>query len=372
MSKSKKKRIVLSGYFGFGNCGDEGVLMAMLQTLQTLYPNLDITVLSGDPDQTKANFGVHAVSRWNLAAAAWKLLGADLFISGGGSLLQDVTSAKSPLYYLGMINLARRLSKKTMIYAQGIGPLNFAKNRKYTVRILEGCDVITLRDQESADELAAMGLKKSVTVTADPVLALERKDVQEAPGRLLLQELGLLDTQGAKKRPLLIAALRSWKEDDYFDKIGAALDDKAAQGWDILLVPMHFPGDMRAIEKVSNHMKSRTYCLGQPVTPQVFFSLVRQADLMLAMRLHGLIFAMAAGIPMAGLSYDPKVQRFMARTGSDPCLPLEDFKTGELIAALDRLSQEGPEQREAREKYRQTLHDQAWQTAKLAVQLVNS
>ncbi|HCP15174.1 MAG TPA: polysaccharide pyruvyl transferase CsaB, partial [Peptococcaceae bacterium] len=234
MSKLKKKRIVLSGYFGFCNCGDEGVLMAMLQTLQTLYPNLDITVLSGDPDQTKANFGVHAVSRWNLAAAAWKLLGADLFISGGGSLLQDVTSAKSPLYYLGMINLARRLSKKTMIYAQGIGPLNFAKNRKYTVRILEGCDVITLRDQESADELAAMGLKKSVAVTADPVLALERKDVQEAPGRLLLQELGLLDTQGAKKRPLLIAALRSWKEDDYFDKIGAALDAKSAQGWDIL------------------------------------------------------------------------------------------------------------------------------------------
>jgi len=372
MSKKKKKRVVLSGYFGFGNCGDEGVLMAMLKALQALDPDLSMTVLSGDPKQTKSNFGVNAVSRWKLGAIARKLFLADLFISGGGSLLQDVTSAKSPLYYLGILALARRLSKRTMVYAQGIGPLTIEKNRRRTVKILERCDLITLRDQASADELAAMGLQKPMTVTADPVLALDSADAPEEPGCRLLQELGLMDDQKKKKRPLLLAALRSWPPDDYFEKIGEALDAKAAEGWDILLVPMHFPGDMQAIQQVSNHMKSRTYCLGQPVTPQAFFSLVRQADLMLAMRLHGLIFAMAAGVPMAALSYDPKVDRFMEQTGLDACFPLADFSAGELIGALDRLSRRTPDMLEEQEKHRQWLHSRAWETARMAIGLLDS
>lgn len=372
MSKKKKKRVVLSGYFGFGNCGDEGVLMAMLKSLQILDPDLSITVLSGDPEHTRANFGVNAVSRWKLGTVARKLFRADLFISGGGSLLQDVTSAKSPLYYLGILALAQRLSKKTMIYAQGIGPLTIEKNRRRTVKVLERCDLITLRDQASADELAAMGLQTPVTVTADPVLALEPADAPEEPGCRLLQELGLMDDQKKKKQPLLVAALRSWQQDDYFEKIGAALDAKADEGWDILLVPMHFPGDMQAVQQVSNSMKSRTYCLGQPVTPQAFFSLVRQADLMLAMRLHGLIFAMAAGVPMAALSYDPKVERFMEQTGLDACFPLENFTAAELIEALNRLSRGTPGIREEQEEQRQRLHGRARETARMAIGLLDS
>ena len=369
---SRRKKVVLSGYYGFNNCGDEGVLLAILQALRTLKPELDIIVLSGNPSQTASDFGVRAVSRRNLLQIGQSLLGAKLLISGGGSLLQDVTSAKSPLYYLGIIALAQRLAKKTMIYAQGIGPLQLNKNRQKTVKILNKCDLITLRDQGSANELATMGLTRSMTVVADPVLGLQLSKSEAQIGGDLLCELGILNEGHRKSRPLLIVTLRTWKNNDFFDKIATVLDQRVNEGWDVLFIPMHFPQDMQAITCTVNHMKQRSYCLGQQVSPKVFFSLIQQANQVLAMRLHGLIFAMAAGVPMVALAYDPKVQAFMSQTGLDTCIAVEEFESGELLAAFRRLSDRSLRLTEHLEDRRKHLYNKAWEAAHLAVELLDS
>jgi len=121
------KKIIISGYYGFGNTGDEAILTGILKNLREesccLGEDFDFTVLSADPSSTSRDYGVRAVNRTGLKDILKSLWGCDLFISGGGGLLQDVTGRQfSIFYYLGLALLARLCGKKVSIYAQGMAP----------------------------------------------------------------------------------------------------------------------------------------------------------------------------------------------------------------------------------------------------------
>lgn len=115
--------IVVSGYYGFANAGDEAMLAAMIEALTDIEPAIKITVISGNPEDTRQRHGVAAVYRLNYPEIARVLAKSQLLISGGGSLLQDVTSERSLYYYLSIMMLAKKLGKPVMLYAQGIGPV---------------------------------------------------------------------------------------------------------------------------------------------------------------------------------------------------------------------------------------------------------
>ncbi len=116
-------RLVLSGYYGFYNVGDEAILQSIIQALHEEDPTLELVVLSNDPDYTRKMYGVEAVNRWDIRAIYKEIKRSNGLISGGGSLLQDKTSIKSILYYTGIMRIARFLKKPYYIYAQGIGPI---------------------------------------------------------------------------------------------------------------------------------------------------------------------------------------------------------------------------------------------------------
>ena len=48
------KKILIAGYYGFGNLGDEAILAALAQALLQRIPGCRITVVSGDPERTQA------------------------------------------------------------------------------------------------------------------------------------------------------------------------------------------------------------------------------------------------------------------------------------------------------------------------------
>ena len=109
-------KVLLSGYYGFDNAGDEAVLYAIVHALRDANPDIEITVLSNQPEKTALQLDVHAVNRWGKSGLIKAVKDCDVLISGGGSLLQDVTSKNGILYYLGLIKLAQVLKKKVMIY----------------------------------------------------------------------------------------------------------------------------------------------------------------------------------------------------------------------------------------------------------------
>jgi len=401
----KSPKIVISGYYGFDNCGDEAVLLSIIHCLRKLRSDVKIIVLSGNPEQTRKQYGVDAVDRWNLIKVKFALLGAKLLISGGGSLIQDVTSARSPVYYLSIIRLALLMRNKVMIYSQGLGPLTHEKNRKMTGKVFSRCNTITVRDAGSADLLEELGVKKDTKVTSDPVMALTHKDIfpegenidirdissNDAGNALanmhgdlhrnsvsvarMLNELGIPIISDGERKPLLFVSIRFWKDDSHIPPIAECLDSMSSKGWDILLVPAHYPEDAQASAKLRNCMNSKPFIIDKCLSATEFLALTSLADRVLSMRLHGLICAMAMGTPMLGVSYDPKVDAFMEKAGlSDYCISFEDFNAQEAMAMMDALditTRDGFESyTQTMEAHRQEMHKLAWDTARAAIKLL--
>lgn len=323
---------VISGYYGFHNAGDEAMLYAVLEALRAAVPDLRPVVLSADPAYTSARFGVRAVDRADIRRVVPELRRADLLISGGGGLLQDVTGPKSIIYYLGVVSLARALGCPVFFYAHGVGPVNSALGR-LLVRLVVGRAVghITVRDPDSKEELVRLGVAENrVEVTADPVLGLDVSRFDRDRGRELLAGLGV-----DLAAPVAGVSVRPWAGQEHFlPEIAGACDELAGRGWQVVLVPMHSPQDDAACRQVAALMRGRAAVLEGPLDFADVLSLCAHLDLALGMRLHFLIFAALHGVPLVGVTYDPKVNSFLKAVGLPPGLPVEGLKRRELAGRL--------------------------------------
>jgi len=163
----KSKKIIISGYYGLKNFGDEAILQTLIDRLNSAYDKPEITVISKNPEYIKQTYKADSVYSFNFSEISRKMSGSDIFISGGGSLLQDVTSLMSLFYYLALILLAQIFKTRVYIFAQGIGPINNPFGRFLTGIILKNASLITVRDQNSSDFLSKLGVKS--IQTTDPV-----------------------------------------------------------------------------------------------------------------------------------------------------------------------------------------------------------
>ncbi len=354
-------RFLISGYYGFNNAGDEAVLAAVLEGLQRRFPGSEAQVLSGAPEVTRRLHGVEARPRWS-ARAIWRALGeADLLLQGGGGLLQDATSRASSVYYLGILRLSRLRRVPAVILAQGVGPLRTPALRRLTRREFSHAAAVTVRDQRSVDELAAMGLRQPAPVlTADPALLLQPRPA-EAQQRL--QELGL-----APEAPRLVLAPRAWPgarselralraEAAFSAWRGLAEEAGPRLGLEVLVLPFQEPDDLALAAAVADGLP-HAHLLSGVGHPGELVAHVAGARLVVAMRLHGLIFAAAQAVPAVGVSYDPKVAAFGERAGQT-VLALGDCRPERLLAEAERALAEADGDAQRRRSVAEALKAQA-------------
>jgi polysaccharide pyruvyl transferase CsaB len=318
-------RILVSGYYGFGNAGDEAILSAIVRGLA----GHRLCVLSGDPEATRREHGVDAVPRTHPGALAAAVARSDLVLSGGGSLLQDATGPWSVPYYLGVLWLARRLGRPFVVYAQGVGPVS-SPWRFRLLRLLDHARHITVRDEASAELLLRAGVRRPpLEVTADAALALPRPAAQ--PARAPLRRHGLPDAP-----PVFAFSVRPWQGSPSAAAIAAAADRlHRRHGGSVILVPMQFPEDLAACEAVVARMRAPAAVVRSRLATTEWLELFACFDLVVGMRLHALIFAALAGAVPVGLSYDPKVDAFVAAVGG---LPPLDVRALTADGLLDRLA----------------------------------
>lgn len=312
-SPRERRGVVICGAYGMGNAGDDAVLTAVTAELRRLERDIPVTVLARHPASVAKRYGVRAVHPLRVLRWMGAMRRAKLFLSGGGSLLQDVTSRRSLSYYLFTIRMAKRLGCAVQLYGCGIGPLLREDSRRETAEVLNACaDVVTLRDEGSAALLRDMGVTAPrVLLAADPALSLPpaQGERERAAG------LVLRDWRGLRERmPALAAGARYlWeryrREPVFFclapedrETARALCDQLAAEG-----VPASVSADNRRLGRMS---------------------------LVVSMRLHGLVFALRDGIPAAGVSYDPKVDAFCREAGY-PCLPLSEVTEENVRALID-------------------------------------
>lgn len=302
------KRILLSGYYGFNNTGDEAILAALIEGLKQNFANPEIVILSAEPGFSTNLHQVQAVNRSDFKAVRRELKQADILISGGGSLLQDVTSLKTIPYYLGIIVLAKLLGTAVYFLAQGVGPVNNSLNQRLIASVLNRVDLITVRDNQSRALLKEWGVQQRIEVTADLVFTLRA----EGQGKRILEEEGL-----EFKEPLLAVSVRPWGDNSYLAEVAEALD-RLSREFAILLIPFHEPDDMEVSQLLAQQMRAEVNLIEGSYEPPEILALIDYSDLLLGVRLHSLIFAAAVTTPLVGISYDPKIDNFLGQLGLEP------------------------------------------------------
>lgn len=326
------KRIVLSGYYGFNNAGDEAVLYAIIEALKNKIKDIEVIVLSNNPEQTEKLYKVKAINRWKMKEVFKILKKSDLLISGGGSLLQDVTSKNGILYYLGVIGIAKILRKKVLIYSQGIGPVDLKRNQILVSKVLNLVQGITVRDEKSQKDLESFKVKKEIITTVDPVLGIEEKTIDREIGTNFLTSSNV-----NIKGKVLGISVREWKDGiKSMEEIAKTCDYFAKKDFQIVFIPMHFPDDIVASRKVLNLMKEEATLLKENYTPYETLCIYKACDLILGMRLHALIMGAVVEKPFVSISYDPKIDRFMETLDQKNKLNINNLKAKDLIEELQK------------------------------------
>ncbi|MCA1596644.1 MAG: polysaccharide pyruvyl transferase CsaB [Chloroflexi bacterium] len=339
----RAKRIVISGYYGFDNAGDEAILQATIQGIRRRLSDAEIVVLSADPQEWTRRTGVRCVARYS-PSEVWSLLREPgLFLSGGGGLFQDTTSRRSLYYYLGLLDLSRRLGMKTMVYAQGLGPLRRASSRTAVRSVLKRVDRITFRDQDSAQLLADIGLPGVAAVTSDPAFALE-----PAPADRVEE---ILACEGAPANmPRLAVAVRPWSgfsETRQQAMAAALIRARDRHGLHLLFVSMHRSEDRGASLHLASLVGGNCTVLKGDYTPSELAGLLGSSVGLVAMRLHAMILAANAGVPCLALSYDPKVKAMAGKLAAAATLNVGEITADNAEEGVAAVLVAGQEHRRA-------------------------
>ncbi|MCM3635239.1 polysaccharide pyruvyl transferase CsaB [Paenibacillus camelliae] len=356
-------RVVISGYYGFKNSGDEAVLKSILLALEEQGKAAGITlapvVLSGDPSWTSKKYGVEAVPRMHPASVWRAISSSDALISGGGSLLQDATGMKSIPYYTGIIKLAQWLRKPTFIYAQGIGPVHRQSMYAFIRSAMNKSQYVSVRDEQSSQFLSSIGVNTKIEIVPDPVMGmpLPEQRQQLLPEASGVQQIGI--------------SVRFWNKDrSDLQRIGEALIALTEQRNVMLtFLPFHLPDDIEASQFLIDQIQSRIGAgssiklMDLPDDPMLMLQAVSECDALFGMRLHALIYAANQRVPMLGLSYDPKIDQFLKRIEAKVVGTTNELESKEFVEQMGNILDHRDQWLEQRSRQIQTLKEQSQKPA---------
>lgn len=369
MARKPKKEIdvMISGYYGFNNHGDDTLLKAITDDLRAQKKDMNIVVLSKRPKQTRALYSVKSINRINVPLIFKYMKQTNLLISGAGSLIQDFTSTQSLIYYLFIINSAIKRGARVMLYANGIGPLRSEKNKKRAAKVLNKVDLITLREISSNDVLRELNVTAPpIYVTADPAFSVKNDEPQRASR--LLEKAGL----GGKQ--YFCVAVRSWKtlNSDFESHIAGFCNYvKEKYNYEALFVAMQPVNDEEISRKIMSAVKGGACYLGNDFSIDEILGVVENCEFALGMRLHTVIYAVKAGTPVIGLVYDPKVKALMEQFSQPYYLNVENVSLEKLIKFADEVVENKESISEALRRQSQAIEKSAAENAVMAYEIIN-
>ncbi len=304
-------KYVVSGYIGFDNFGDEAIAHVLSQKLKKSGAE-KVTLISSNPERTSELHGVYSCGMLKFLPS---LLEADVLISGGGSLLQDVTSVKSLIYYLGVIYSALILGKKVEIFAQGIGPINSSFGRFLTKFALKRAYKITVRDRKSQELLNSWNIKSELV--KDPVF-----DIELSPKN----QTGTVGIQ-----------LRSFNGvDEIFlnrlaDTISQRFSDKNIQ-----IISLQDKLDLPVCEQFAQTLQNKgmeNIEVKKQLSVNDAIDIISNLEYLVAMRFHANVIGIKAGVKTLAINYDPKVERLAEEYN----LPMINMQDSDFSGQFERL-----------------------------------
>jgi polysaccharide pyruvyl transferase CsaB len=304
--------VLLAGYFGFGNLGDELIAEAAVDNLTLLGVARErMAVLSNDPDDSSSRLGIRAFNRWNMASVLGAIGASRALIFPGGGIFQDASSARSSIYYWSLIRAARLKCVPTGALAQSVGPLRGPLAKKLARDALSVCKYVSVRDSASADVLSSMGLKYDATY--DPVLGLE--------------------LQQAVSRKTMLVNVRPGCDEVHVAPVVKAANRMSAAGMKITCVAMS--GEDAAFMRKLRDAGEMPGCeILEPKTAEDFAGIARSAGAAVGMRLHFGVLSMLCGLDVTLSPYDPKVRSFASEWNIGLLTEEENYENFDIMRLL--------------------------------------
>ncbi len=352
----QKKKILIAGYYGFKNTGDEAILSSMLASMRKEREDITFIVISGNPLETEKNHRVQAIHWQNVQQISRVVRTSDLVIIGGGGLFQDYWGAGTNSlltpehagisYYSGICFLAAMHNKPFMLYAVGVGPLLSAEGRELTRLTFLLAKAATVRDMETRNLLDSLNIAVDrIRVTNDPALTLH-SDTAEA--ERILKKAGFIPT----KKNTVGVNVRNWdfgiSREEWCGTIAAVLDrfieKYRAQ---LLFIPFQMgeteleddPSIAHCIIDKMEHQEN-ILALSEAYSAETIAGFVACTSLMIGMRLHSLVFAAKEAVPVVGLAYDAKVDNFLRSMRlSDYSIDIQSVKIPAFFELLEKAWQ---------------------------------
>lgn len=330
------KKILLAGYYGFGNLGDEAILEMAINQILEITDKKNITVLSGNKDATNKKYNVNAIDRYNVFSIINKLMNSDALVFGGGSLLQDITSKRSIYYYLFLIRLAKMMNNKVIMLSQGIGPIVNENSMKAVQCTLGYVDFITVRDKHSKEFLESIGMDTNkIFLSTDPVINLRAGE-------------NYVSKNSSKKK--VCFSLRNWKNADVSQKISQVAEKLIENNIECYFIPFYYNEDLELIDEVEKNIGNKAVYYKEKLTTNEAFDIIKDMDVLVGVRLHSLIFAAAANVPFAAVSYDHKVDHFANSVNMKVACSIDNIDVNLLYnEIIDKINNEDEEKRKLSE-----------------------
>ncbi len=336
----KDNDVILSGYYGFGNMGDDSLLTSIASQLREIDPEIRITALTKDPKKSQIKYGVRCINRLNVFAIRREMKRAKLLISGGGSLLQNNTSEKSLNYYIAIIKLAKRAGLPVMVYSNGIGPVYGERSVAKVKKVLEEVDLISLREPSSLEFLKEIGLcpRREIAVTADPALTV--KPIDDSRLSYIEDKLGI-DTKNNKYYAISVREYENLKTGgdlsraEFTHRIALSMTEIHRRlGLLPLVVSVQNLADLeisRAVCLQFEKLSGKKAILAQGLSARELTALLSRMEFAVGMRLHMLIYSTNACIPAIGIAYDPKISAFLEYSGHEEPIDIGKFTSQDIV-----------------------------------------
>ncbi len=296
-------KYVVSGYIGFDNFGDEAIASVLTQKLKQNGAE-KITLISSNPEKTAKLYDVNSTGMFDFVKP---IMNSDVLISGGGSLLQDVTSLKSLIYYLGIILTALFFRKKVLIFAQGFTPFRTKIGKLLTKFVLKKCHRVTVRDKKSQKLLSEMGINSELV--ADPVFGINTPKTEKHGIGLQLRSF-----------PTLTESFVN----ELIQEIKARFPNE-----EIKLISLQDNLDLPILEKLDGKLLKN-------LTVEDAINELSSLKYLVGMRFHACLIAAKAGVNVLGINYDVKVETLAKTIG----FPLVEMNGSGLNECFDKLLDE--------------------------------
>lgn len=282
----RKFDVLLFGYYGFGNLGDELLLESVVNLLSTNgIDKSKVAVLSSSPNQTEITFGLKSFNRQNILQIFKALINSKTLLLGGGGIFQDATSVHSCLYYWFVVRFAKLLRVKAWAIGQSVGPLKSKIGKFATRDAFSICFYRGVRDFNSFNILKNWDLEAEIT--SDYVVSLDISGTENTGNSLLVNVRGEHETLSDR----VVATASRYAKENKLDIIAVGLSEED-------------------IETINFYVEAKAFSPSAVVlikSIEDFEELLHKAKYSLGMRFHFILLSCLAKLQVSAASYDPKV-----------------------------------------------------------------